>query len=193
MKLSPFIFRVITAVTALVLMCPGMLHAQVIRIGGGANVTVSGGARIILDDGGSSHGSIHVPRDPVTFTWNEKTPVTANKNFPASMHNILVNRNDITTDIMLGKTPFAKSVVRASVQAFPNPTTERFTLTVTSDTETADNILLQDASGKIVERRRVNYRKGLNTIPWDMSRHAVGTYVLVFENAPEKYLKLVKQ
>lgn len=192
MKTLQFTHRFVVVI-AIMLIAPRMLHAQVIRIAGGASMSVSGGAKIILDDGGSNHGSIHAPKDPVTFTWNEKTPITANKNFPASIHNVVVNRNDITADIMLGKTPFVQSGLRASVQAFPNPTTDRFTLTVNSDTETADNILLQDGSGKIVERRRVYYRKGLNTIQWDMSRYTTGTYLLVFENAPEKYLKLVKQ
>ena len=83
--------------------------------------------------------------------------------------------------------------IQTFMQVWPNPTTERFTLTVNSDKAAAGVISLQDASGQVLERRQVTYSAGLNTIQWKMDKYATGTYLLVFENAPGKYMKIVKQ
>jgi hypothetical protein len=83
--------------------------------------------------------------------------------------------------------------IQTFMQAWPNPTTGGVTLTVSSDKPVAGTIVLQDDNGRVLERRRLNYTPGLNTIQWDLSRYSVGSYLLVFENAPGKHLKIVKQ
>lgn len=80
-----------------------------------------------------------------------------------------------------------------SVQTYPNPAVERFTLSVTSNRSLQGNILLQDEYGRILERRPVNYRAGINTMDWNMGRYTGGTYYLVFENMDVESVKIVKQ
>jgi hypothetical protein len=77
-----------------------------------------------------------------------------------------------------------------SMQLYPNPASEWFVLTVNCEAASRGVILLQDQQGKVLERRQVAYQAGLNTISWNISKYAAGTYYLVIENAN---LKLVKQ
>lgn len=76
------------------------------------------------------------------------------------------------------------------LQAYPNPARDRFTVSVYSDGDKQGTITLQDARGKVLERRQVRYVRGMNTMQWSISRYAAGTYYLVMENTS---LEVVKQ
>ncbi|MGB8192016.1 MAG: hypothetical protein WCF67_08860 [Chitinophagaceae bacterium] len=84
-----------------------------------------------------------------------------------------------------------KMGVLQSIQTYPNPATEKITLAITSMKNMEGNILLQDDHGRILEKRPINYRAGMNTMEWNLGRYATGTYYLVFEGMGS--LKVVKQ
>ena len=190
----------------LVLLCfPVLLHAQVIRVSGSANIIVSGDAKVVLHDGNLVQGTLASNATPVVFDgYYDNTSLQPSKNLPVAVAtNVLIDKsygstltsND-NTYIFLGQAlSFKKpSGIQPFMQAWPNPTTERITLTVNSDKATTGTIVLQDETGRILERRRVYYNSaGVTTIQWDLSRYTTGSYLLVFENAPGKYLKIVKQ
>ena len=185
-----------------VLFLPFALHAQVVRISGNANIVVAGDAKLVLYDGNLVRGSIGASATPVVVTgYYDKGSLQASRNAPVS-NNVLVDKsygniwasND-NTYIFLGQELTIKKPVsiQTFMQAWPNPTVDRFTVTVNSDKAATGFISLQDASGQVLERRKVSYSAGLNTIQWRMDKYATGTYLLVFENAPGKYLKIIKQ
>lgn len=79
------------------------------------------------------------------------------------------------------------------LQSYPNPARDRFTVSVYSDGDKQGTVSLQDIHGKVLERRQVRYARGMNTMQWNISGYAAGTYYLVLENAPGKNLEVVKQ
>ena len=181
---------------------PFALHAQVVRISGNANIVVTGDAKLVLHDGNLVQGSIGANATPVIVTgYYDKGSLQASRNAPVS-NNVLVDKsygntwatND-NTYIFLGQELAIKKPVsiQTFMQAWPNPTIDRITVAVNSDKATTGVIALQDASGQVLERRQVSYAAGLNTIQWRMDKYATGTYLLVFENAPGRYIKVIKQ
>lgn len=81
----------------------------------------------------------------------------------------------------------------SSIQAYPNPARDRFTVALYSDTDKEANVSLQDLSGRVLERKTVRYVRGMNTMQWNISKYAAGSYYLVFENTGMSKLKVVKQ
>ena len=199
MKRSKLLFTLLC-----MLSLPFFMQAQVIRISGGANMIVTGDAKIVLHDGNILHGSIGTNATPMVFSgYSDKNSLMASKNLPGTT-NILVDKsygntwesNDnvyifLGKELALNKTTATST--QAYMQAWPNPVRDRFTLTVSSEKAVAGTILLQDENGRILERKRVYYNAGLNTIKWNLEKYSAGSYLLVFENAPGKYLKIVKQ
>lgn len=80
-----------------------------------------------------------------------------------------------------------------SVQAFPNPARDRFTVTLYSDVERGGIMSLQDEWGRVLERRQLQYIKGMNTAQWNIAKYAAGTYYVVFEGTGLANVKVVKQ
>jgi hypothetical protein len=86
------------------------------------------------------------------------------------------------------------SALRAgSIQAYPNPARDRVMVALYSETEKTANISLQDPLGRVLERRQVQFSKGMNSLQWNIAKYATGTYYLVFENTGLGNLEIVKQ
>ncbi|MGB8193000.1 MAG: T9SS type A sorting domain-containing protein [Chitinophagaceae bacterium] len=81
----------------------------------------------------------------------------------------------------------------ASLQAFPNPASDRFTISLYSGAEKKGTVALQDQNGHVLERKQLQYVKGLNTMQWNIAKYAAGTYYVVFEGMGVANLKVVKQ
>jgi hypothetical protein len=81
----------------------------------------------------------------------------------------------------------------SSIQTYPNPARDRFTVALYSDADKEGSVSLQDLSGRVLERKTVRYVKGMNTMQWNISKYAAGSYYLVFENTGMSNLKVVKQ
>jgi Secretion system C-terminal sorting domain len=79
------------------------------------------------------------------------------------------------------------------MQAYPNPARNQFTVSVYSDANKQGAVSLQDARGQVLERRQVRYVKGMNTMQWNISGYAAGTYYVVLENTGAKNIEVVKQ
>jgi hypothetical protein len=90
------------------------------------------------------------------------------------------------------KNVFAARDVKG-VQAFPNPARDRFTITVYSDVERGGIMSLQDEKGHVLERKQLQYIKGMNTAQWNIAKYAAGTYYVVFEGTGLQNVKVVKQ
>jgi hypothetical protein len=82
---------------------------------------------------------------------------------------------------------------KAGVQTYPNPAYEKFTLAVTSQRNMQGYIMLQDEFGRVLEKRSVTYRTGVNTMEWNLGRYASGNYYLVFEKGAWENVKIIKQ
>jgi hypothetical protein len=82
---------------------------------------------------------------------------------------------------------------QAAIQVFPNPTPDRFTVSVYSPEEKDAGIILYDALGRVLERKKIRCEVGMNTISWNISKYASGTYHLRFENIEAERVKIVKQ
>jgi hypothetical protein len=81
----------------------------------------------------------------------------------------------------------------AKMQVYPNPVKDRFTLTWRSTGQQEIVLLLTDASGKIIERKKQNVREGLNAIEWNMSRYTAGSYHLYVEGVQTNAHKIIKE
>ena len=77
----------------------------------------------------------------------------------------------------------------AAIAAFPNPATDRFTLTYFSAASQRVAISLQDTKGHVLETRQVNVAAGLNTLQWNIAGYAAGTYYLVSGTYNVKIIK----
>lgn len=196
------LFKYMLVLPLAVLFMHSPAYSQVIRISGGANLVISGNARLVLHNENIANGGSVGANTSVTFTgYSEKAAMLSQKNSPV-ISNIMVDKSYgnawATADniyLFIGKESLPANLLtfQTFMRAWPNPTTERLTLSVSSDKAMEGVIALQDASGKTLERKRINYTTGINTITWNMGGYAPGTYVLVFENAPGRYMKIVRQ
>jgi hypothetical protein len=82
---------------------------------------------------------------------------------------------------------------QTGIQIFPNPSPGRFTVTVYSQEEKDAGIVLYDALGRLLERKKIHCEPGMNNIEWNISKYASGTYHLLFENLDAAGVKVVKQ
>src|SRR5687767_13583807 len=72
---------------------PFVMHAQVVRISGGANMIVTGDAKVVLHDGNNIQGSVGTSAAPMVFTgFSDKNSLMASKNFPGTA-NILIDKS----------------------------------------------------------------------------------------------------
>jgi hypothetical protein len=125
-----------------------------------------------------------------TTNWNaaEKETADADNNWIAKGHVNTMGR--FTLGIANAS---VKSSAGTSLQAYPNPVRDRFTLVVYSDIETTGTVALRDEHGRTIERKQVSLRAGLNNIQWNIGSRAAGTYYVEVENAKFTSLKVIKQ
>jgi Secretion system C-terminal sorting domain len=86
-------------------------------------------------------------------------------------------------------TMFKKS---ALFQAYPNPATDIITTLISSQNQSSTVILLQDQRGHTLEKKKITLGPGINTIQWNISKYAAGTYYLVVENDKPTNIKFIK-
>lgn len=79
------------------------------------------------------------------------------------------------------------------MQVHPNPAQETFTAVISSARSAETFISLQDQRGHTLDKKKVSLREGLNTVKWNISKYAAGTYHLVFEDAGLGNVQIVKQ
>ena len=96
------------------------------------------------------------------------------------------------SDLVLWKlnNRFTMGVGSTALSAYPNPARDRFTMSYYSLSNRRTVITLKDVKGHTLETKQVQLIPGLNTIQWNISGYASGTYFLVLENSN---VKLVKQ
>ena len=133
---------------------------------------------------------------PELFTWSGRTDgawTTVTKNASGPYDLSVQNRFTLGAGSN-GLSLIKYGNIKASVQAYPNPTTGRFTLTISASEAEAGTLTLHDGAGRLVEKRRLNTGAGLNTFQFDLSGYGAGTYLLMLENGSGKeYIKIVKQ
>lgn len=190
--------RMVALIAAVMLAAciPCRLHAQVITTSNGASITISDQARIVLsDEFNRGHvGCVIRPARIEDFIQPFKRP-------ELNINNVLIKSsageegegNGVM--IFLDKAPlsFKQAGTHAFAHIYPNPTTDRFTFTITSDRDVTETVILQSVDGYEMERKLVSYKAGLNIVTWNMGRYLPETYLLVFVSAPGRTLKIVKQ
>ncbi len=95
--------------------------------------------------------------------------------------------------LAIGKEAPARSLLKASALAWPNPSRDGFTLSLFSNTEKEFIISLYDQQGRLMEAKRLHCLAGNNQLQWDISRYAAATYYLRFNQPGIKNIAIVKQ
>jgi len=83
--------------------------------------------------------------------------------------------------------------IAASVQVYPNPSRDVFTLSLFSATEKQTVVSLRDQWGHILETRTIHCLPGINKTKWRMSTYAAGAYHLVFEKTGIRNITVLRQ
>jgi hypothetical protein len=97
--------------------------------------------------------------------------------------------------LAMGSDPLSSRPVRsiASVQIYPNPSHNAFSMQIVSEKEGNGVIRLYDLSGHSLEEKRVYWQSGVTRIVWDISKYAAGVYYLSIGNQYDRALNIVKQ
>jgi hypothetical protein len=85
------------------------------------------------------------------------------------------------------------TVGNPSVRLYPNPTVDRFTVTLYSTKEKSEVIQLYDPQGRMLEQKTWLCLPGANSLQWQIGKYSAGTYVLRFGNPALRNLQIVKQ
>ena len=80
----------------------------------------------------------------------------------------------------------------ASWQMFPNPTTGTFRTTLISETAKTRVVNLYDQKGHLIESKTIYCQTGVNTIEWNTSHLAAGSYYLSTEGLVTKVIEIIK-
>jgi hypothetical protein len=104
-----------------------------------------------------------------------------------------IDQLDRFTLAIPGEDKVIKQGTTATLQIYPNPSHNAFTVSLFSDKETKDVINLYDRSGRWLERREVYYQAGLNNIQWDLGKYAAGAYFLEFASKVSGNIKMIKE
>jgi len=89
--------------------------------------------------------------------------------------------------------PAFNITANASVQVYPNPSRDVFTLSLFSTTEKQAVVSLRDQRGHVLETRTIHCLPGINKTEWRIGRYAAGAYHLVFEKLNIKNTTVLKQ
>jgi hypothetical protein len=88
---------------------------------------------------------------------------------------------------------FAGSGDRVLAEAYPNPAHDGFELKLTSSVEKDATLGLYDATGRLLEVKRVHCMAGVTLVEWGITRYASGVYYLGFQGLAAQDLKMIKQ
>jgi hypothetical protein len=81
---------------------------------------------------------------------------------------------------------------RASVQIYPNPAHDVFTIVLVSEKEMNTGINFYDQLGHLLQHQEVYCQAGVNHIEWNTSKYAAGIYYMAFQDPDLGNLKIVK-
>jgi hypothetical protein len=81
----------------------------------------------------------------------------------------------------------------ASVQIYPNPSHDAFSMQIVSEKEGNGVIRLYDVSGHPLEEKMVYWQAGVTRVDWDISKYAAGVYFLSVGTKFGRTLNIVKQ
>ncbi|MFM7672821.1 MAG: T9SS type A sorting domain-containing protein, partial [Bacteroidota bacterium] len=73
---------------------------------------------------------------------------------------------------------------------FPNPSKGQVTVLLNAPINETVNVRLTDLSGRIIETRQINVPTGSNSIPFDLSKWAMGQYLI---SVGEKTVRVVRE
>jgi hypothetical protein len=118
---------------------------------------------------------------------------TEGKDYSDGTGNWLLKSNIRTLQRFTLAPALTSKITGASVQVYPNPSRDMFTLLLFSATEKEGAISLQDPAGRTLESMRIHCRPGINKVVWKISQYAAGVYHLVFEQLDVRNTTIVKQ
>jgi hypothetical protein len=81
----------------------------------------------------------------------------------------------------------------SSLQVYPNPAHDVFTIVIVSKEEGNGIMHLYDQAGNLLEEKAAYWQTGMNTINWDISRYAKGVYYLWVGGSGGSGIKIVRQ
>lgn len=81
----------------------------------------------------------------------------------------------------------------SSLQIYPNPSRDMFTMQIVSKEAGNGMAQLYDLSGHLLEVKRVYWQAGVTTVNWDISKYAAATYFLSIGNLVGGTTNIIKQ
>lgn len=86
-----------------------------------------------------------------------------------------------------------KEAARKTIQVYPNPVKDKFTVTLLATAKEEVELRLIDQSGKVIGRKKLTTSHGINTIEWNMRPYAAGSYHLVLKGPQTGTVKIIKE
>lgn len=81
-----------------------------------------------------------------------------------------------------------------TVQVYPNPVKDRFTVRLPASSQQAIALLLLNSAGQVIERKKVNTGLYSNTVEWNISHYPAGSYQLMIEGGIQaNAIKIMKE
>jgi len=89
---------------------------------------------------------------------------------------------DTTVTVNVTGISLAEAALGAGVSVFPNPTADRFSVSIEQGDAGAFRFTLTNALGQVIEQRDMNHRGGTSELEFDLSGKAKGIYLLRIDN-----------
>jgi hypothetical protein len=84
-------------------------------------------------------------------------------------------------------------IEKTSMQIFPNPSHNKFTIEFKNSLERDVTFKLIDQNGHLLQKKKVYCQKGINLIQWDIGNYPAGVYFLVAEKMGRRNIKILKK
>jgi PKD repeat protein len=128
--------------------------------------------------------SSNLPNPVATYTQNGSYSVTLQLSNACGTL-------DTTFTIGVNGISLAEAALGAGLSVFPNPTADRFTVSVEQSSAANFRFTLTNAVGQVIEQREVNHRGGSSELEFDLSQAAKGVYMLRVDNGKASVVKKI--
>ncbi len=95
--------------------------------------------------------------------------------------------------LAIAKDALQANLLTASALAYPNPSRDAFTLSISTKQENDYVINLYSQQGQLLEIKRIHCLAGANQLQWDIRKYAAGSYYLRFNQPGIKSIAIIKQ
>ena len=129
------------------------------------------------------NGSTSIPKD---YQFVDANPVNGNNYYR-------LKQVDIDGNYTYSSIVVVKFATGFTYKVYPNPAKNKVNIVISSDKDQVMLFNLCEISGKIIETKELECLPGDNKFEWDISRLAVGMYMIRAQNSQASVVKIVKE